>query len=107
ARDFFEDPTQKKASFKQNQFGATFGGPIVKNKLFWFIDYQGTRIRNPQTFVSAIPTLEERVGNFSAPGEPIIYDPITHTPFPGNIIPPGRIDPTARPTRISTRYRSR
>ena len=96
ARDFFEDPTQKKASFKQNQFGATFGGPIVKNKLFWFIDYQGTRIRNPQTFVSAIPTLEERVGNFSAPGEPIIYDPITHTPFPGNIIPPGRIDPTAQ-----------
>jgi len=96
ARDFFEDPTQKKASFKQNQFGATFGGPIVKNKLFWFIDYQGTRIRNPQTFVSAIPTLEERVGNFSAPGEPIIYDPITHTPFAGNIIPPGRIDPTAQ-----------
>jgi Carboxypeptidase regulatory-like domain/TonB dependent receptor-like, beta-barrel len=96
ARDFFEDPTQKKASFKQNQFGATFGGPIVKNKLFWFIDYQGTRIRNPQTFVSAIPTLEERVGNFSAPGEPIIYDPITHIPFAGNIIPPGRIDPTAQ-----------
>src|SRR3954463_9069097 len=62
ARDYFEDPTQKKASFKQNQFGATFGGPIMKNKLFWFIDYQGTRIRNPQTFVSAIPTLEERVG---------------------------------------------
>lgn len=96
ARDFFEDPTQKKASFKQNQFGATFGGPIRKDKLFWFIDYQGTRIRNPQTFVSSIPTLEERVGNFSAPGEPIIYDPVTHTPFPGNIIPANRIDPVSQ-----------
>jgi hypothetical protein len=96
ARDYFEDPTQKKASFKQNQFGATFGGPIMKNKLFWFIDYQGTRIRNPQTLVSAIPTLEERVGNFSAPGEPIIYDPVTHTPFPGNIIPPGLINPISQ-----------
>src|SRR5438067_4876041 len=40
ARDYFEDPTQKKASFKQNQFGGTLGGPIMKNKLFWFADYQ-------------------------------------------------------------------
>jgi carboxypeptidase family protein/TonB-dependent receptor-like protein len=96
ARDYFEDPTQKKASFKQNQFGATFGGPIMKDKLFWFADYQGTRIRNPLTFVSSIPTLEERVGNFSAAGEPIIYDPSTGLPFSGNIIPLNRIDPTSQ-----------
>ncbi len=96
ARDYFEDPTQKKASFKQNQFGATFGGPIMKNKLFWFADYQGTRIRNPLTFVSSIPTLAERAGDFSAAGEPIIYDPATGLPFPLNIIPPKRIDPTSQ-----------
>jgi Carboxypeptidase regulatory-like domain/TonB dependent receptor len=96
ARDYFEDPTQKKASFKQNQFGGTLGGPIVKDKLFWFGDYQGSRIRNPLTFVSSVPTLQERVGNFSAPGEPVIYDPATHAPFPGNIIPPGSIDPTSQ-----------
>jgi len=96
ARDYFEDPTQKKASFKQNQFGATFGGPIMKDKLFWFIDYQGTRIRNPLTFVSSIPTLEERVGNFSAAGEPTIYDRTTGLPFPGNIIPADRINATSQ-----------
>jgi hypothetical protein len=96
ARDYFEDPTQEKASFKQNQFGATFGGPIMRDKFFWFIDYQGTRIRNPLTFVSIIPTLEERVGDFSAAGEPTIYDPTTGLPFSGNVIPPGRIDPTSQ-----------
>ena len=103
ARDYFEDPTQKKASFKQNQFGGTLGGPILKDKLFWFADYQGTRIRNPQTFVSSIPTLAERTGDFSAPGEPIIYDPATGSPsdpatrlpFAGNKIPPGRINSVA------------
>src|SRR3954468_4550462 len=96
ARDYFEDPTQKKASFKQNQFGGTLGGPILKDKLFWFGDYQGSRIRNPLTFVSSVPTLQERVGDFSAPGEPIIYDPATHAPFAGNIIPSGSIDPTSQ-----------
>ena len=52
ARDYFEPPARKKASYKQNQFGGTFGGPIVKDKLFVFGDYQGTSIRNPLTLVS-------------------------------------------------------
>src|SRR5205823_4708831 len=98
ARDYFEDPTAKKASFKQNQFGATIGGPIRRDRLFWFGDYQGTVIRNPQTFVSSVPTAAERIGDFSGPDEPIIYDPATYDPvtgtrtqFPGNIVPPGRI----------------
>src|SRR5262249_4486829 len=95
ARDFFEDPTQKKASFKQNQFGATFGGPIRKDKLFWFIDYQGTRIRNPQTFVSSIPTLEERVGNFSAAGGANTFNPATYLHFPWNINPAISLPPTS------------
>src|SRR6185437_8481082 len=51
ARDYFEDPNTKKASFKQNQFGGTIGGPIIRDKLFWFGDYQGTIIRNPLTSV--------------------------------------------------------
>ena len=96
ARDYFEDPTQPKASFKQNQFGGTLGGPIIKDKLFWFGDYQGTSIRNPLTWVSAIPDLAERTGDFSGPSEPTIYDPTTGLPFPGNLIPTGRIDPISQ-----------
>lgn len=95
ARDYFEDPTTKKASFKQNQFGGTFGGPLIKNKLFFFGDYQGTRIRNPLTWVSKVPTLAERTGDFSAAGEPTIYDPSTGLPFPGNKITSG-IDPISQ-----------
>jgi hypothetical protein len=106
ARDYFEDPNSRKASFKQNQFGATLGGPLLWNKLFWFGDYQGTIIRNPTTWVSSVPDAAQRTGDFSGAGNPIIYDPSTYnsatnsrTPFPGNIIPSGqlnnRIDPLA------------
>src|SRR4051812_5885920 len=95
ARGYFEDPTEKKASFKQNQFGGTLGGPIVRDKLFWFADYQRTMIRNPLTFVSAVPTAAERAGNFSDPSEPTIYDPNTGLPFLNNQIPANRIDPIA------------
>jgi hypothetical protein len=94
ARDYFEDPSQTKASFKQNQFGGTIGGPIIKDKLFWFGDYQGTRIRNPMNWVSLVPTAAQRSGDFS--GGPTIYDPNTHLPFAGNIIPEDRINPISQ-----------
>lgn len=100
ARDYFEDPATKKASFKQNQFGATIGGPIRRNKLFWFGDYQGTVIRNPMTLVSSVPTAAQRIGDFSGPGNDTIYDPATYDPatnsraqFSGNVIPSDRISP--------------
>jgi hypothetical protein len=96
ARDYFELPTDKKASFKENQFGGTLGGPIVKDKLFWFGDYQATIIRNPLTYTSVVPTPNERAGNFSDPSDPIIYDPTTGLPFLGNVIPSDRIDPISQ-----------
>ena len=96
ARDYFEPAGEKKASYKQNQFGGTFGGPIVKDKLFFFGDYQGTSIRNPLVWQSKVPLLAERTGDFSDPSEPIIYDPETGLPFPGNVIPSDRIDPIAQ-----------
>jgi hypothetical protein len=96
ARDYFEDPAEKKASFKQNQFGGTLGGPVIHNKLFVFGDYQATRIRNPLIWISKVPTLQERTGDFSAAGEPTIFDPATGLPFPGNIIPAGSTDPISQ-----------
>ena len=101
ARGYFEDPSSKKASFQQNQFGGTIGGPIIQNRLFWFGDYQGTLIRNPTTFVASVPDAAQRLGDFSGPGNPIIYDPTTYnpatktrTPFAGNILT--HIDPLAQ-----------
>ena len=99
AKNFFDDPNSPIPPFKQNQFGGTLGGPILKNKTFFFVDYQGTRIRESQTFISTVPTAAERGGNFSdqlGPGgtgqiyDPLTTDPMTNvrTPFPGNIIPP-------------------
>ena len=103
ARSFFEEAGTPKASFKQNQFGGTIGGPILKDKLFWFGDYQGTSVRTPYTYISTVPTAAERTGDFSSGGYGTIYDPNsynattnTRTAFAGNIIPSSRIDPLAQ-----------
>jgi len=71
ARGFFESPDQPKAPYKQNQFGATLGGPIKKDKVFFFVDYEGTRISSAQTDFATVPTIagsgtsNERIGDFS------------------------------------------
>jgi Carboxypeptidase regulatory-like domain len=54
-----------KTQFQRNQFGALLGMPIVKNKTFVFLDYQGTRQRQGVPFVSTVPTAAERIGDFS------------------------------------------
>src|SRR5262245_36095653 len=83
ARNFFA-PTQD--TLKRNQFGATIGGPIQKDRLFFFGTYQGTRIRTaPAGVIAFVPTPAERTGDFS--GSAQLVDPTTRTPFPGNRIP--------------------
>jgi hypothetical protein len=63
ARNFF-DP--ERGAFKRNQFGYAVGGPFLKNKLFWFTDYQGTReVRGLSTGFVQVPTVAERGGNFA------------------------------------------
>lgn len=65
ARGYF-DPAR--AVFQQNQFGGTFGGPIRRNKVFYFVDYQGTRLKFGQSSGQVyVPSLAERGGDFSAP----------------------------------------
>ena len=79
----------------QHIFGATLGGPLVKNKLFFFADYQGTRYNAPGTEVLSVAPASWRNGDFSGVST-VIRDPVTGQPFPGNIIPASRISPVAR-----------
>jgi Carboxypeptidase regulatory-like domain len=88
SRNFSTDPTVNSAPplLRWNEFGGTFGGPIKKNKLFFFVDYQGSRFDNPPT-TTTITTLtnQERTGNLSdIPGISIHY-PGTTVPLPTNL----------------------
>ena len=80
---------------RRNQYGVTLGGPIVRNKTFYFASYSGLRQRSANVSTAAIvPTALERAGNFSASKiQP--KDPLTNAPFPGGIIPMSRFDPVA------------
>ena len=83
ARDPFAYPNR--GEFKQNQFGGTFGGPIKKDKTFFFFDYQGKRSLEGLTFLGTVPTLAEQSGDFSAPflGISQLYNPYSTTTVAG------------------------
>jgi hypothetical protein len=84
-----------------NQFGGSVGGPIIKNKLFYFGDYQGTRRNTGGGTLLRVPTAQERGGDISATGFPI-FDPLsgntpaTRTRFPGDTIPVSRLSPQSQ-----------
>jgi outer membrane receptor protein involved in Fe transport len=82
-----------KAPYRQNQFGAAAGGPIVKDKMFLFLNYEGTRIRQGLAFTPVVPTPAFRNGDFSSLAT-VIRDPTTQQPLPGNRIPSSLIDPS-------------
>jgi hypothetical protein len=84
-----------KAPFHSNQFGATLGGPIIKNKALFFGDYQGLRLDQGRTVILTVPTALMRQGVFTEIRD-VIYDPSTGQPFPGNVIPASRINPISR-----------
>ena len=103
ANNFFSNRAgQPKPPFKQNQFGGAIGGPIIKNKTFFFADYDGFRQDLGRVFVNSVPTAKMRQGDFSELSTPI-YDPLTtvalpgggfsRQAFPGNVIPANRWDP--------------
>lgn len=84
-----------KPDLNQNQYGFTLGGPIRRNRTFFFGSYQGIRVKQTRLFATATPpTAEMRTGNFTgAARRPI--DPVTRLPFPNNTIPASRFDPVA------------
>lgn len=101
ATDFFS-VGQPKPAYHQHQFGGTLGGPILKNRLFFFGSTEATRVDAGTTSISTVPNSAERSGNFA--GMLKIYDPQTtalvkgkdvRTLFSGNQIPASRFDPTA------------
>ena len=118
ANSFFANANRTgKQPFKQNQYGITGGGPIQKNKMFFFAAWEGFRSRQGSNYTATVPLPEMYRGDFSgyrnAQGAVIpIYDPLSQcgtrnnnacapgqviqrTPFPGNIIPASRINPVS------------
>ncbi len=99
AKNFFDKPKDKIPPFRRNQFGGTLGGPIVKNRLFYFGNYEGLRQDKAITGLRTVPTAERRAGNFA--GLRAIYDPLTRVrgadgkitaqQFAGNVVPVERI----------------
>ena len=92
AKNFFDGSI--KPPFRQNQFGASLGGPIKRNKTFFFGNYEGSRIFKGVTLGAALPTAEMRAGNFAGMG-PII-NPATQQPFENDQIPDSMIAPFAK-----------
>ncbi len=87
----------RRGAFKRNIFGGTLGGPIVRNKAFFFVDYQGAKQRTEGPATSSVAPVAWRTGNLSSVTNRQIIDPTTGQPFPGNIIPQSRIvNPAAR-----------
>ena len=80
-----------------HNFGGTIGGPLMRDRLFFFFGEEFRKIetmRGTGINITRTPTAAQRSGNFA--GLPTIVDPLTGQPFPGNVIPPDRIDPVAR-----------
>lgn len=95
ARNLFDPPNVPKREFKYNQFGFTVGGPVFKDRLFFFFAYDVFRLRRVRTATATVPLPEWLAGNFSQITTPII-DPLTGQQFTRNIIPAARLDARAK-----------
>ena len=93
AKNFFDSQTAPIPPFRQNQLGGSLGGPVIRNRTFFFVDYEGQRVRKSLTSTFSVPTDAMRAGDFS--GLPQIYDPTGRQPIPGNRIPLTELNPVS------------
>ena len=120
ARNYFTSPTASKPQFTRNQFGASAGGPIAPNKLFFFANYEGNRARQDAVLARQVFTDAQKAGNFAPQlgntlgtdglGQTVragqIFDPFSlqtlpngspaRMPFPNNAIPTSLINPVSK-----------
>src|SRR5215213_7042135 len=113
AKNFFDPVDKPIPPFTRNQYGTTFGGPVLANKLFFMFNWEGLREKKSLTQNASLPLSAWRTGDFSnlrdaAGNQIVIYDPATRvfdaagnvirapTPFPDNKIPANRIDPVSK-----------
>jgi hypothetical protein len=87
ARNHFAPRNEPDPKYQRNQFGFSLGGPIVRERTFFFGDYEGTILREGITRIASVPTMAERSGDFSQSLLPPPVDPFTQMPFPGGQIP--------------------
>ena len=93
ARNFF---AKDKEPLRFNIYGGSLGGPIIQDKSFFFFNYEGNKRRRGLVFAgNEVPHPASVRGDFSARTDVTVLDPATGKAFPGNIIPPSRINPTA------------
>jgi hypothetical protein len=103
ARNMFNTEPQPKPTFIRNDFGGTLGGPIRRNKTFFFGGFQGRTLRQSSTVTTTLPVAAWRRGDFSGVSDLNLYDPATgnadgtgRARFPDNQIPASRFHPIAR-----------
>ena len=82
------------STLHQNQYGVNLGGPVVRDRLFFFLSWEHESLLSASPTSAIVPTSAELSGDFSSDPQ-VVYDPETGQPFPGNKIPANRIDQTA------------
>jgi len=102
AKNFFDRPDDKTPPFRQNQFGSSFGGRLIRDRTFFFMDYEGQREVVGQTQVNTVPTAQIKLGDFRGVIPNGIFDPGTtttsplgRTRFTDDRVPASRFDPIA------------
>ncbi len=96
ARNFFAQSEDAAPRYQRNQFGFSLGGPVRKDRTFFFTDYEGRRVREGITQVTNVPTELERAGDFSQSSFHSSSNPFTQRPFENNQIPEPWINPIGR-----------